>query len=87
MTASSEWFMKEHQIDGEGEMSVANTNNMIWSKEKSVIVNMVTSPQTSLLPVYISGYWGRRGGGVLEQQDEGDDDIVLMSFIRAVRSP
>ena len=68
-------------------MSVANTNNMIWSKEKSVIVNMVTSPQTSLLPVYISGYWGRRGGGVLEQQDEGDDDIVVMSFIRAVRSP
>ena len=48
---------------------------------------MVTSPQTSLLPVYISGYCGRRGGGVLEQQDEGDDDIVLMSFIRAVRSP
>ena len=74
---------KEHRIDGEGEMSVANTNNMIWSKEKSVIVNMVTSPQTSLLPVYISGYWGRRGGGVLEQQDEGDDDIVLMSFIQS----
>ena len=58
-------------------MSVANTNNVIWPKEKTVIVNMVTSPQTSLLPVYTSGYWGRRGGGVLEQQDEGDDDIVL----------
>ena len=54
--ACSEWLMKEHRIDGEGEMSVANTNNMILSKEKSVIVNMVTSPQTSLLPVYISGY-------------------------------
>ena len=29
MTASSEWLIKEHRIDGEGEMSVANTNNMI----------------------------------------------------------
>ena len=56
MAACSEWLMIKHRIDGEGEMSVANTNNMILSKEKSVIVNMVTSPQTSLLPVYISGY-------------------------------